>query len=357
MKKYPLFLLLLAATAVFLGSCKDKDEPSFEVPDTYNFENVSYSGQTQRLDMLAEMTTYMKTGNTSGTVLDAQVIKDMFANANDPFSFSSTKQLKDKCFSLDADLFESYMDSIAVASQSTVAGGPGVAGVVENASATKAYLLSANGVEYTQFIEKGLMGAVFYYQATGVYLSDDKIGAAVDNSNVTTGEGTDMEHHWDEAFGYFGVPIDFPTNTEDARFYGGYCNSRDALLNSNDLLMTAFLTGRAAISGKDMDAKNLQIPVIRDTWEKVIAGTAIHYLNGAKTDFADDALRCHQLSEAAAFTRALRYNPTKKISDTNWQNALDLIGENFYTISVTDIDAARDLLSSTYGMDAIKDQL
>jgi hypothetical protein len=121
--------------------------------------------------------------------------------------------------------------------------------------------------------------------------------------------------------------------------------------------MAAFLTGRAAISGKDMDAKNIQIPVIRDTWEKIIAGTAIHYLNGAKIDFADDALRCHQLSEAAAFVRALKYNPTKKITDTNWQNALNLIGGNFYTISVTNIDAARDLLAGSYGMVAIKDQL
>lgn len=357
MNKYNHFLLLLAVAAVFLGSCKDKEDPEIEVPDTYNFENVSYSGQTERLNMMEEMTTYMKTGNTLGTELDAQELKDMFANENNPFSFTSTKQLKSKCFSLDADLFETYMDSIAAASQSTVAGGPGVAGVVENAGATKAYLLSANGVEYTQFIEKGLMGAVFYYQATAVYLSDDKIGSAVDNTTITTGEGTDMEHHWDEAFGYFGVPIDFPTNTDDARFYGGYCNSRDALLNTNDLLMTAFLTGRASISGKDMDAKNLQVPIIRDNWERVVAGTAIHYLNGSKTDFADDALRCHQLSEAAAFTRALRYNPTKKISDTNWQNVMDFIGENYYTISITDIDAARDLLSTTYGMDAIKDQL
>jgi hypothetical protein len=347
----PILLLSLA-----LSSCKDKDKPDYEVPDTYNFENVFYGGQTERLNMLEEMDAYMQSAETPGTPLDAQVLKDMFANQSDLFSFTSVKQLKDKCFSLDVSLVESWMDSIAVASQSTVAGGPGVAGVVQSAGGSK-YLLSANGIDYDELIVKGLMGAVFYYQATAVYLSDDKIGPAVDNTQVTPGEGTDMEHHWDEAFGYLGVPKDFPVNITGARFFGEYCLERDALLNTSDVLMTAFLTGRAAISGKDMETKNAQVPVIRNTWELVIAGTILHYLNGARTNFADDALRCHQLTEAAGFTRALRYNPTKKITDAQWQTALDLIGDNFYTITLNNIDAARDLISAAYGLDALKDQL
>ena len=35
-------------------------------------------------------------------------------NGNGNFSFSSTKQLKDKTFSLDQDLFDSYLDSVAM---------------------------------------------------------------------------------------------------------------------------------------------------------------------------------------------------------------------------------------------------
>lgn len=353
-KNWPLILML---TLIVAAGCKkdDDEEPTYEVPTTYNFENVSYSGQTERLDMLEEMTTYMKTGNTTGTELDAQVLKDMFANENDPFSFTSTKQLKSKTFELVQATFEGYMDALALASASTTAGSQGVAGVVS--SGTSAYLLSADGVEYTQLIEKGLMGATFYYQATAVYLSDDKIGASVDNSTIEPGEGTDMEHHWDEAFGYLGVPVDFPTNTDDARFHGKYCNSRDALMGTNSLLMNAFLTGRAAISANDMDTKTAEIVTIRDQWELVIAGTAIHYLNGSKADFSDDALRCHQLSEAYAFVQSLRYNPTKKISDTDWQTVLDTIGLDFYSITIADIDDARNQLSTIYGLDSVKDQL
>lgn len=351
-------LFALPFLLIFLSGCnKCKDPICFEVPSTYTFTNVSYSGQTDRLNMLEEMTTYMKTGNTSGTVLDAQLLKDMYANENNPFSFTSTKQLKSKTFSLDVDQFETYMDNIATASQSTVAGSNGVAGVVESNDGSKKYLFDENGIEYTQLIEKELMGAVFYYQATSVYLSEDRIGAAVDNETITEGEGTDMEHHWDEAFGYLGVPTDFPTNTDGVRFHGKYCNSRDALMGTNSTLMDAFILGRAAISEKDMDVKDSQVPIIRDTWEDVIAGTAIHYLNGGNTDLADDALRNHQLSEAIAFTKALKYNVTKRITDAQIQEVLDLIGTNLYEVTSADLVEARDLLSGIYGFDNIKEQL
>ena len=349
---------LILGLLIFLSGCKECNDPiCFEVPATYTFTNVSYSGQTDRLNMLEEMTTYMKTGNTSGTVLDAQALKDMYANENNPFSFTSTKQLKSKTFSLDTDLFEGYMDAIATASESTVAGSNGVAGVVESNDGSKKYLFDENGIEYTQLIEKGLMGAVFYYQATAVYLGEDRIGAAVDNENITEGEGTDMEHHWDEAFGYLGVPTDFPTNTDGIRFYGKYSNGRDALLNCNNTLMDAFILGRAAISNKDMDIKDQQIPIVRDTWEEVVAGTAIHYLNGGNANLADDALRNHELSEAIAFTSALKYNPTKRITDAQIQEVLNLIGTNLYEVTSADLVAARDLLSGIYGFDSVKDQL
>lgn len=348
----------LFAVLVLVAGCKDCDDPiCFDVPANYTFANVSYSGQTERLNMMEEMTVYMKTGNTSGTVLEAQTLKDMYANENALFSFTSSKQLKSKTFSLDVDQFETYMDNLAAASQSAVPGSNGVAGVVESNDASKKYLFDENGMEYTQLIEKGLMGAVFYYQATSVYLGEDRIGAGVDNETITEGEGTDMEHHWDEAFGYLGVPTDFPTNTDGIRFHGKYCNDRDPLLNTNATLMDAFILGRAAITEKDMDVKDLQIPIIREAWEDAIAGTAIHYLNGGNADLADDALRNHQLSEAIAFTNSLKYNVAKRITDAQLQQVLDLIGTNLYEVTSADLVAARDLLSGVYGFDSVKDQL
>lgn len=359
MELYSSKYILLALTILLIAGCRDKcDDPiCFDVPTTYAFPNVSYTGQTERLDMLEEMTVYMKTGNTAGTVLDAQVLKDMYANENNPFSFTSSKQLKSKTFSLDTDMFENWMDNMALASKSTLAGSNGVAGVVESNSGGKQYLFDENGIEYTQLIEKVLMGAVFYYQASSVYLGEDKIGAGVDNETIIDGEGTDMEHHWDEAFGYLGVPMNFPANTDDARFHGKYCNSRDALMGTNDRIMDAFILGRAAISEKDMDIKDQQVPVIRQAWEDVIAATAIHYLNGGNADIADDALRNHQLSEAIAFTRSLKYNVSKRITETQIDQVLNLIGDNLYEVTSADLIAARDLLSSVYGLDSIKTQL
>lgn len=361
-------LLCLVMTVVMISCKKDDTDEGYNVPSTYTFTDnegnntVSFSGQTARLDQLSEIVTYMKTANTQGVTLDAQQLKDMYANTGDNgnghFSFTADKQLKNKTFSLDQDLFEDYMDSIAVASTSSVAGGPGVAGVVESNSGAKKYLFAANGIEYGQIIEKGLMGAVFYYQATSVYLADDKMN--VDNTTaVDAANGkyyTTMEHHWDEAFGYLTDATNFPTAGTD-RFWGKYANSRDGVLDCNSALMTAFTTGRAAISNDDLDRRASQIDAIRTEWEKVIAATAISYFKGAKSNFADDALRNHELSEAIAFVMCLKYNSQKSITNVQIDNIIDTIGNDLYTVTTADIDAATDELVSIFGMENIVSQL
>lgn len=339
------------------GCCDDDCPTQYDVPTTYAFENVSYNGQTERIEMLEEMTAYMKTANTIGIGLDATKLKEMYANEGNHFTVQSSKDLKSKTFVLDVDSFEVYMERLATASQSSQAGSNGVAGIVTSTDASKSYLCDENGIEWTQLIEKGLFGAVFYYQATAWYLSDDQIGDGVDNTEVEAGKGTDMEHHWDEAFGYLGVPTDFPGNADGLKAHGKYCNGRDAVLGTNSKLMNAFILGRAAISGKDMETKNAQVPIIRDQWERVIAGTVIHYLNGGISDFGDDALRNHQLSEAIAFTMNLKYNPTKKITDAQIQQVLDDIGTNLYEVTIANLNQAKDLLAAVYGMESVKDQL
>jgi len=362
-------ILLLAASALtFLASCeKDTVEPApgtpgYTVPATYNFDNVNYSGQTARLDMTAELVTYMKTGNTPSTVLSATTMKNMYSNSGSPFSDpalnNSGKQIKNKVYPLEQGMFELYMDSLALASTSTVPGSNGVAGVVVSTSdPNKKYLLDANGKEWTQIIEKGLMGAMMYYQATSHYLSESQIGTGVDNITVVPGEGTAMQHHWDEAFGYLGVPVDFPTNTAAARYWGKYCNSRNTLLHTNAALMNAFLKGRAAINNNDHTTKNAQVAIIRDTWEKVAAATAISYINVAKTNIADDAQRNHALSECLGFIEALKYNPTRRIDDTQLAQVKAYIGNNLYNVTIANLDQARDLLSSICGLDSVKTTL
>ncbi|MFI5203438.1 MAG: DUF4856 domain-containing protein [Flavobacteriales bacterium] len=359
-----LYYTLLAVTCLVSG-CKKTitdPQPSLPLQTTYSFSNVNYSGQTTRIDMLEEMAVYMKTANTTGTSISATVLKNMYANLGSPFSDmnlnNSGKQLKNKTYALDIPMFEAYMDSIDFASQSMAAGSNGVAGVVTSPSnPTKKYLCGANGVEYMQLIEKGLMGAVFAYQVTDYYLSPSQIGNSVDNATVLPGEGTPMEHHWDEAFGYFGCPIDFPTNTTGIVYWAKYSNTVNPPLNCNNNMMRAFIAGRGAISGHNYAARDAKAEILRKGWDEICAATTIHYLNEALANYGDDAVRNHSLSEGIAFAMSLKYNPLKKISASDHQLLLSYFGSNFYTISVSSINNAKNLLGSIYGFELIQNAL
>lgn len=333
--------------------------PPYIVPTTYSFTDgsgnstVDYSGQTARLDQLSEMVLLMKTGVS--TTLDAQALKDMFANTNGNgngnFSFTSTKQLKDKCFLADQALFETWMDEIAVASASNAStASDGQAGTLT--SGTSTYLFDANGREHVQLIEKGLMGAVFLNQALNVYFSAAKMD--VDNTtavNPSNGEYyTTMEHHWDEAFGYFGVGTDFPT-TPATQFWGKYCTAQNATLGCNSTMMNNFLTGRAAISADFLDDRDAAIQTIRTTWENISAYQAMTYLNDAVGYFGtDNAKFLHALSEAYAFAWNLRYAPieTRRMDNAEHTALMAMFNDNFWSMSVADLNAIKAAIDAKY---------
>lgn len=357
------FTLAVAACVVF-SSCEDdkEDNPSYTVPQTYNFENVSYSGQTQRMQMLDELDAYIKTGHT-GAQLDAQKMKDMYANTNNAFSDASlnaatSKELKNKTILTAQPVFEGLFEDVAAASQRNgAAASAGSAGILTTNDGARGYLVDANGLEYAQVIQKGLMGAVFYNQSVEGYLTEEKIGAAVDNATVTPGEGTKMEHHWDEAFGYFGAPVDFPANTTGLKYWANYSNQVDAALGSNKAMMDAFIKGRAAISAKDMEGKNEAAATLRTEWERLVAASAIHELNAAKTNIADQAKKSHYLSEAIGFVMGLQFKSDRKLSTAKYEEVMSAIGANLYETTADDINEAINILSTAYEMDSIKGQL
>lgn len=351
------------SAALMLASCT-KDDDNTNEGDTqagvnceaneYCFTNgegnatVSYSGQIARLNQMEELTSYMKEANTPGVSVDAAVMKEMFSNNNGNGSthFSSSaavtgKQLKNKCFLGTVNLYEAYMDSLAMISVNSSEGSNGTAGVVTSTvNADKKYLLNANGMEYTQLIEKGLMGDVFYYQAIETYIAGVEAGE-YDNSNVIEGEFyTEMEHKFDEAFGYFGAPQDFLSNTSGARFHAKYCNSRNDALETNEAIFNAFIGARTSITSNDLGAAQIDIDEIRLQWHRVVAGTAISYLKGAIENMDDPAVKCHELSEAYAFIGNLLHNAPHNLSPDQVQIARGYIGENFYESSENDIEEA-----------------
>jgi len=360
-KLSPTLLLWMAGLgflASSLTSCDKEETPELLVPETYTFENVDYSGQITRLDMLTQLTNYMKTAN-GGAAVDAAVIKAMFANSGNPFGDAaldgSGKQLRDKCFELDREYFEAWMDAMEAVSSTGLPAADGQAGI--GTSGSSSWVFDANGIEPVQMIEKGLMGAVFYYQAMAVYLSDERMSA--DNETVTPGTGTAMEHYWDEAFGYTAMPVDFGAAYDNSalRLWARYANGRDPLLNCNEKLALAFRTGRTAIGAKDYALRDEQIAIITETWEEVCAGTVVHYLNEAIVEIGDDAARNHVLSEALAFARSLKYNPNRRISLDQLAEFEALLGENFYQVTLQDLRDARSLMSGIYGFESIEESL
>lgn len=365
MKKISIITISAIAVSLMVTSC-GKNTSGFPqvdtLPATYDFENVNYSGQTTRIGMLEEMVVYMKTANTTGVTVDATTLKNMFSNTGSPFANpdynTSGKQLKNKFFSLDVATVEAYMDSIAMASTSAVAGSNGTAGVVvSTTSPSKKYLLGANGMHYQEIIEKSIMGAVFYYQAVETYLSESGIGSSVDNTTVIPGEGTAMQHHWDEAFGYLGVPVDFPANTIGTKYWGKYSSTVTAHINSNTILMDEFKRGRKAINSNNHSTKNSSAILIKATWEKLSAAMAIHYINEGLDNFSDDAIRCHVLSEGIGFIKALKYNSGRIITLSEMDTVLGYIGNNLYTVSSANLQLAKDMISSIYSLDDVKDVL
>ena len=358
--------LLIAALAA-LGACDDPDERALEtavvVPATYDFANVDYRGQQERLAMLTEMKSAMRAA-ASGEVPTAERLQAMYANGPAAgYSRDYTRDLRSKTFEPVRADFDRYIGRFVASAQTApgVAAEPGRAGRLSTADGSQTYVFDERGVEWAQVIEKGLMGATFYYQATTVYLGEDRMSA--DNTTVVPGEGTAMEHHWDEAFGYLGVPRDFPQNTEGLAFWGAYTNRRDPLLGTNAALMTPLKRGRAAISAGNLTVRDEAIAEVRMAWELVAAATTVNYLNGAIAD-TDTASRLHALSEAVAFAYGLQFNETTRLPRSEYETWLERLagGRTLETIdlhAVTDADivAARADLVARYGLSAVAEQL
>lgn len=348
-------------TAIFTPSSP------ISIPQTYSFQRdnlttVSFTGQIDRLDQLSELKNMMGKAN-AGETISGQVLLDMYANTGDNgggnFTFTSTKQLKDKTFASAVSNIETLLSEMAANSVSPGDASAGTAGLLERVGKGTTILVDANGREYAQLIEKGLMGSVFLNQIYNTYLTDDRTGDDVQNITLREGKNyTDMEHHWDEAFGYFGVPLDFPTTTTN-RFWGNYSNGRDALIGSNQTLMDAYLKGRTAIVNFDFEEKNAQRDVLYEKLELLAAATSIHYINATLSNVGGDQGELHHaLSEAWAFIESLLYSPRAKLTAEEVNTILQTdIGENFYEVTISGLNTAKDKLSTTFDLDNVKNDL
>ena len=349
MKKIRLLLFTLTLVGVITG-CSDNDDDNaepkdkgndFTVPDTYKWNDVDYAGQTARIKLLDKLSAAVtKAGD--GKKINEQNLIDIYENNG---VISAGDNLAEKTFPQDKQWFYDWfakLDSLTNNNGGQIKDGR---------------FFTSNGVEISQMVEKGLMGACFYWQATSDYLHE--LGA-VSNENPEEGsKATTREHHFDEAFGYLGVPTDLPNNDKDevageyknsSWFWGHYLRSRNSELQNKETLFDAFLKGRAAITQQKPEKRKEAVKTIRKQWELLVAANVAHYINSTISDIENNATasKWHHWSEAKAFHMALKYNVDKQISNSKWQEIDNLLKSNPKAVSKQDLQDANSKLDQVY---------
>lgn len=355
-----IFTMALSTALVSCNPDDDDNTPTYTVPDTYSFERdgqstVYYDGQQQRLEQLELIEDYMKSANVVGSAqLDAATLHNMFSNTNAPFAGQTfTKDILSKCFAPDTAFLLGLTEQIAAVSQYTgQTASNGVPGVLVEGSpsSTAGYLVNANGLDLSEVIVKTTMGACFYYQAMEVYLSTDRMGTTGNTDMDGSNNYTPMEHYFDEAFGYLGVPYNYPLTTNgEGVHWGEYVDKRNndpLYANIGTDLVFAFRKGRAAIVAKEYADRDQAIQTIMQKWAIVAGATAVDYLRKSlSTSGVALYKRNHQLSEAIGFMIALKYHfqgGNAKFAPaydyTKIQEALTIMGVETNLYNLTDAD-------------------
>lgn len=372
-KKITKLIAFVTVVSLLAVSCKKKDKEedqienpiTYEVPTTYNFSKIDTLVPRQAIAMLGELGAYIRKThvNTNAYTLDLQKLRDYYANTGNPFSFMSLNlsgvKLMDKTnngYGLVGEFDAAFQDAVTASINSnadydSTTAYDGHSGKLING--TRYILVDANGIECKEFVEKNVMGAVFYFQATNLL---NTIGS-FDNTTVVN-DLTAQERAWDNAFGYFGVPVNFPTNLTGLKNWGSYCNAVNAATGSNKIIMDAWLKGRAAISNKDNAGRDEARDIVVRTWEKVGAARFITYAKGAKTNIAVPATFNHNLSEAIGFINAFKYNTAKTISDADIKILLGYFQTagvvNLYKVTPANIDNAINKMATIFNLDASK---
>ena len=132
-------------------------------------------------------------------------------------------------------------------------------------------------------------------------------------------------------------------------------------MGSATTIVEAFIRGRAAIDHENTVMRDEQIVIIKNEMERICAGTAIHYLNGAISNITDPTKLNHELSEAYAFTNGLRYGDNSitgiGISATDIDAALALIGTDFSLVTTAKLNSAIDIIAAGTGLTSYKSEL
>lgn len=318
-------------------------------PTIYQFERegnsaVHFSGQTRRIRMAEELASALSDFDqdmSEATLL--AMFRNVGTNGEDVAPFESeelnaeTKSIKSKVaasrdyFSANTvsasairEDFEGWIEAQArevytARDQFAEAGVPG-----QIADGSSARYINAKGLEYNQAFVKSLIGGLMLDQMLNNYLSTSVLDEATnrdDNSNEILVEGqfyTNMEHKWDEAYGYL-----FGNSSNEANPVEEDLGSADSYLNKYlarvegdpdfegiaGKVFEAFKLGRAAIVAEEYTLRDEQARIIRQELSNVIGIRAVYYLQQAKLAFqsGNRGAAFHDLSEGFGFIYSLQF--------------------------------------------------
>lgn len=342
--------MVVAIGTMLLSSCEKDNTPvdpvdPVDAPATYTFtrnglSSVSFGGQTTRILMAEEIIDAMKDPSFNEAQIDAMFDHVQGTdNFTDPDLNAANKNVRGKI----AASFD-FFGSNAVVSQQIKAefdgwikeqvddvypswannASAGVAGKIQEAAGGSTRYVNGKGLELNQAFNKGLVGALMVDQILNNYSSSnvlDDFAAANDAETLVDGKNyTDMEHDWDEAYGYlYGTATDLAnpnlTIGEDDSFLNKYVGKVEGDPDFAGIaadIYDALKLGRAAIVAKDYALRNQQADIIREKISTIIGIRSVYYLQQGKaslesTGNVDYASIFHDLSEAYGFLYSLQF--------------------------------------------------
>ena len=350
-----------------------------EIPYSYEFaragkSSVSFSGQTARLNMADELYAALNT-NTFTKAQMLEMFNDGTGFAGEGLNTSGKKMgnktagsplasatVKPQFDAMITDFADNVIPNWATDASN------GQAGVLTDA--TRTIHVNAKGHEIDQTFIKGIIGAMTLDQIVNNYITPYQLDAGTrtaDNTSKTLSSGkdyTDMEHKWDEGFGYlYGQEVDATrldlgvAPTGNGTTLNKYFKKVNASSHPGMAVQVfdAFRRGRAYIVANQYDKRDQQAEIIKKELSKLIAQKAVDYINGYMSKIANGntADAFHALSEGYGFVMSLQF--TNDGTDTPYfsnseVNAFLTSMDNFWTVENSTLEAIRDEVKAKAGI-------
>tara|TARA_Y100000746_G_scaffold5491_1_gene5208 strand:+ start:10629 stop:11768 length:1140 start_codon:yes stop_codon:yes gene_type:complete len=372
-------ILVLFLGVIFIACDETTDPVSITVtpPATYAFERdgtttVSYGGQSSRLEMAGELSVWLNTPTKTKTEL-----VNMFDNGagfGNPGLAASGKKLGNKTASSSQasstvkPQFDALIDDVTSNVFPNVANdaSDGTPGTYTDPDGGRTVIINGKGHEINQLFTKGLMGALVCDQIIWGYLTAGKLDAGTnktDNDAGTVVEGknyTQMEHYWDEGFGYlYGLDTDISNSSIEGQdvLVSKYLKKVDgsSLPGIAQELYDAFKHGRAAIVAGAYDVRDEQAEIVKTKLSHIIGRKAADYLRSGAGKINDGkwADAHHALSEGWGFILSLQFtkNPTSGAPYYSNSEVNDMLTQidNFWTVTPANLESMAAGIESKFG--------